>query len=117
MIFRTIDAGEDWTFGKGKANYAGGNEAIGLNVKTRLLSWVGDCFFDLPAGIDWWNRLGSKGQRSLLELDLRRVILQSEGVTGITSFDTTLQGRNFTASYNINTVFSREFIDSLTLEV
>lgn len=117
MIFSNLDQNHDWTFGKGAADFANGDQAIGLNVKTRLLSWVGDCFFDLNAGIDWWNRLGSKNQRTLLELDLKRVILQSEGVTGIVSFDTTLTGRDFTASYTINTVNSKEYQDSLSLEV
>lgn len=117
MIFRNLDSEGDWQFGRGKQSYVSGTAAIAINVKTRLYSWVGDCFFDLPAGIDWWNRLGSKNQRQLLELDMRRIILQSDGVTGITEFDTTLVGREFTASYKINTIFSKEFIDSLTIEV
>lgn len=117
MAFRSLDENHDWNFGAGRQSYARGSEAIGLDVKTRLMSWVGDCFFDMPAGIDWWNRLGSKSQRSLLEADIKRVILQTEGVTGITSFDTTLQGRKFSANYSINTIYSKEFRDTLTIEV
>lgn len=114
MLFRNLDANGDWMFGSGKANYVDLNTAIGLNIRTRLLSWVGDCFFDKQAGIDWTNRLGSKNQRALLELDLRRVILQSEGVTGIVSFDTVLEGRTFTANYTVNTIYSRGYVDSVT---
>lgn len=117
MIFRNLTAGHDWTFGKGISDYVNENKAIGLNIKTRLLSWVGDCFFDQKAGIDWVNRLGSKNQRNLLELDLRRVILQSEGVTELVSFDTVLTGRQFTANYEVNTVYSQSYRDSLTVEV
>lgn len=117
MIFRNLDENHDFCFGKGKNDFLRESAAIGLNVKTRLLSWVGDCFFDLNAGIDWWNRLGSKNQRTLLELDMRRVILQSEDVTGITEFSTDQVGRDFNASYAINTVYSKEFLDTLTLEV
>ncbi len=115
MIFRNLTADGDWTFGSGVANYVAQNAAIGLNIKTRLLSWVGDCFFDIPAGVDWVNRLGSKNQRTLLELDIRRIILQSQGVTGIISFDTLLNGRNFTAHYSVNTIYSKQFTDSLTV--
>lgn len=117
MIFRALDENGDWTFGKGKQDFVSANQAIGLNIKTRLLSWVGDCFFNKPAGIDWWNRLGSKDQRGLLELDLRRVILQSEGVTGIVSFDTILIRRDFIANYSVNTIYSKEYQDSLTVEI
>ncbi len=114
MIFRNLDSDGDWTFGSGRGNYVSGNAAIGLNIKTRILSWVGDCFFNQGAGIDWVNRLGSKNQRALLELDLRRIILQSFGVTGIISVATVLNNRNFSANYSVNTTFSQEYIDSIT---
>lgn len=117
MIFRNLDANGDWTFGQGKANYIAGNPAIGLNIRTRLLSWLNDCFFDKNAGIDWANRLGTKNQRALLELDLRRVILQSAGVTGIVSFSSTLNGRVFTANYSVNTIYSQAYIDSITRNI
>ncbi len=117
MIFRNLTDTGDWTFGAGVSNYVDQNQAIGLNIKTRLYSWVNDCFFDIRAGIDWTNRLGSKNQRGLLELDLRRVILQSFGVTAITSFDTVLNGRTFTARYSVNTIYSKDFQDQLTLGI
>ncbi len=116
MIFRNLTDDGDWKFGKGIQDFAKKDQAIGLNVRTRLLSWVNDCFFDQKAGIDWVNRLGSKGQRALLELDLRRVIQQSENVTALTSFDTILNNRNFQANYAVNTIYSQEFQDSLTVE-
>lgn len=117
MIFRNLDANGDWTFGQGKQNYVSGNAAIGLNIRTRILSWVGDCFFDLLAGIDWTNRLGSKNQRSLLESDLRRIITTSYGVTGIASFSSQINVRSFTATYSVNTIFGKVFTDTVTQEI
>lgn len=117
MIIRNLNGNHDWTFGYGLSNYISGNMAIGLNIETRILSWVGDCFFDTTAGIDWANRLGSKNQRALLESDLRRIILQSYGVTGIVSFDTVLTGRAFSASYTINTIFSQGYSATVTQEL
>ncbi len=115
MIFRNLDANHDWQFGKGVNDYATGNNAIALNIQTRILSWVGDCFFALTEGVDWLNRLGSKNQRALLEADLRRIILQSEGVTGINSFAIVFNsdGRTFTATYSINTIYSQAYINSI----
>lgn len=117
MIFRNLTVDGDWTFGAGRANYAYGQQAIMLNIGTRIKSWVGDCFFDQKAGIDWKNRLGSKNQRALLELDLRRIILQSFGVTGILSFSTSLRGREFSANYTVNTIFTKAFEASLLVEI
>lgn len=113
MIFRNLDLQGDWSFGQGLSNYIAKNAAISLNIKTRLLSWLNDCFFDMNAGIDWTNRLGSKNQRALLERDLRRVILQSYGVTAIVTFDTVLVGRQFTANYTIDTIFTKNFADTV----
>lgn len=117
MIFRNLNQNGDWTFGAGFANYVAGNQAIGINIKTRILSWLKDCFFDLNAGIDWANRLGSKNQRALLELDLRRIILQSFGVTGIVIFDTNLTNRSFTAHYTVNTIFGKEYTGTVIQEL
>ena len=117
MIFRNLDSNGDWTLGKGKNNYLRDNAAIGLNIKTRINSWKNDCFFALNDGIDWYNRLGTKNQRRLLEEDLKLIIKQSEGVTSMTSFSTQLIGRDFRADYSVLTVFSREYIDNISLSV
>jgi len=114
MIFRSLDANSDWNFGRGKNDYLQSDAAIGLNIKTRILSWLNDCFFDMEAGIDWKTRLGNYEQQDLLELDLRRIILQSYGVTGILSFDTNVADRAFSASYEITTINSQSYIDSIT---
>ena len=117
MKFRTISSDNDWTFGRGIGNYSSLNSATGLNIKTRLQSWVGDCFFSMRSGIDWLNRLGSKNQRDLLEQDLRRVILQSEGVTGILEFDTILNGRNLSVFYSVSTIYTENFQETVSVSI
>lgn len=117
MLFRDLDVDGDWIFGAGFSNLATQNNAIALNIKTRLLSWVGDCFFDMKAGIDWYNRLGSKNQAGLLDLDLRRVTLQTEGVTGLTQFDIINQNRNFTGNYTVDTIYGQDYTDTIKLEI
>lgn len=117
MIIRNLDSLGDWSFGNGLSNYLVDNEAIGLNIKTRIFSWLGDCFFDTGAGIDWPNRLGNENQRSLLELDLRRIVLQSYGVTGIVTFNAELVGRKFTTNFSVNTIFSQGYEMNLAQEI
>lgn len=117
MLFRNLDADGDWTFGAGISNYATKNDAVALNIRTRLLSWVGDCFFDVKAGIDWINRLGSKEQALLLDLDLRRLIIRTEGVTGLKQFDTVNQNRVFTANYTVESIYGQEYASSINMEL
>lgn len=117
MIIRSLDINHDWNFGAGAANYLSGVAAIGQNIQTRILSWLNDCFFDTQAGIDWANRLGSKNHQVLLQNDLRRIILQSYGVTEIVNFSTNLTGRAFKVSYTINTIFSQTYAATITQEL
>ena len=103
MIFRQLDDNHDWVFGAGMQNFTTGTKAIALNIQTRILSWRGDCFWNMLAGIDWINRLGNKNQAALLSAELRRLILQSYGVTGLQAFDTVTDGRAFTVTTTVNT--------------
>ena len=95
MKFRNLDENHDWTFGRGLSNYTDRNNAIKLNIKTRLLSWLNDCFFAQDEGIDWYNRLGKKGQRALLEADIKKTIIESEDVTAVIKISTSLDDRDW----------------------
>lgn len=114
MKFRNLDNNGDWRFGKGKSDYTSQNKAVSLNIKTRLYSWFGDCFFAQTEGVDWYDRLGSKNQRELLEADLRRIILQTPDVTGIISFDIIQEERNFTANYSVTTIYGETLRSTIT---
>lgn len=110
MIIRKIDGENDWTFGKGLSNYATDELAIDENVKTRILSWVGDCFFAPNEGVDWKSRL-DVGQKAALEQELRAMILNSYGVVEVNSATVNFNGRTrlFAVKYNIRTFFSPSF--------
>ena len=59
-IVRKLDSGGDWTFGAGLSDYIQANQAIAQNITTRLNSVLGNCWYDLGSGLDWFNLLGSK---------------------------------------------------------
>ena len=110
MIFRRLDINDDWTFGNGKGNFAMDQEAINLNIKTRLLSWKNDCFFSMNDFIDW-NGLLSQRNSDNIELAVKSVILQSYGVIGVNSvtvsYDSTT--RTITITYDIDTIYGTAF--------
>lgn len=107
MIVRALTPSGAWTFGRGKANYLTGNRAIIQNIKTRLASFLGDCFFATNEGIDWFNLLGSKDQLAL-QLAVSATILNTEGVTGLVALTVDLNPdtRNFSLSWEVTTIFS-----------
>jgi len=106
MIHRALDTNNDWTFGKGKASFTRKMDALVLNVKTRLRSWRGDCFFATAEGVDYNNFLNI-GTKVFLDSDVKRVILQSEGILQITSYESTIdeEGRGFTAQVSVQTIY------------
>lgn len=103
---RQIDVNHDWLFGKGQNDYVTGTAAVVQNINTRLSSFLGDCFFDLGAGIDWFNLLGGKDQVTL-NLSISAVILNTLNVTGILQLSTALSAaRVFTVSYKVQTTYT-----------
>lgn len=89
MIIRNSTSDGDFTFGKGASDYLKNSNAIQHNIKTRLLSWKGDCFFATAEGVDY-NNLLDIGTKNLLDSDIKRIILQSEGVIKINSYSSML---------------------------
>lgn len=100
MRFRNIDANGDWVFGKGRNSYLRGNDALMINIKTRLLSFLNDCFFDTEAGIDWWNLLGGKDEKALLA-SIQRVVLRSSQVKRIVEMQSRLTNRKFAITLSV----------------
>lgn len=107
MIVRAIDVNGDWTFGKGKNNYLSGKDALAQLITTRLRSFLGDCFFDTTAGIDWFNILGAKDELAV-DIAVSTVIKNTPGVTALTRLSIVLDvKRNLRIVYTVDTVFAQ----------
>lgn len=116
MRLRKIDADGDWVFGKGASSMISGQQALEQNVRCRILSWQNDCFFALQDGVDWRNRL-DKGQGQNLILEIKTVVLASEGVVGIdpASISFVLNpDRSFNLSFSIDTIYGQNFQQEVT---
>ena len=114
MIIRAIDELGDWIFGRGKNSYKKGQDAIMQDIKTKILEWKGDCFFDQNAGVDWYNRM-EKGQAGDLAEEIRTLIVKCYGVISLDSFEFTTIDRVFKATYSITTIFSQSAQGEITL--
>lgn len=113
-MIRNLDVNHDWTFFDGIFNYLTGDDDIALNIKTRVLSFLGDCFFATDEGIDWFNLLDYRYQPDL-ELKVTEVIKNTPGVTAINSVEL-LVGKDRRANiyYDIQTEFSKSYTDTIT---
>jgi len=108
MIVRALDSNGDWTFGASLNNYLSAKAAVAQMIKTNVSSFLGDCFFDLGFGIDWFTFLSSKNDQLALNLAISAVILNTENVTGILQVSSTLdrENRSFSVVYRAQTTYS-----------
>lgn len=105
-IVRSLDTNHDWEFGKGQNDYKRNKAAVVQDIDTRLNCFLGDCFFDTSAGVDWFNFLGGKDQISL-NLAVSAVILNTPDVVSLIQLSINLNHttRKITMSYQVMTSF------------
>lgn len=108
MIFRNLTPDGDWTFGAGLQNFATANQAIAVNLRTRLLSWTQDCFFQPTFGVPWSNILGQKST-DIIVLSLSQFIAQSYGITKVTNVLFKLDiNRDAHVTFTVDTLYTRQ---------
>lgn len=115
MTFRNLDGTHDWVWGTGKNSYVSENQEIALNIKTRILSFLGDCFFATGEGIDYWNLL-DRNKQEQLENQIQATIIQTPGVNKINSVEVLIgANRTFNVTYSVNTIYSTTIENTLPL--
>lgn len=108
MRYRKLDENGDMQFGAGSANfYVDSPDAVGQAVLTRLRLLTGEWFLDLDEGTPWGQNILGMNTAALRDRAIRGRILATQGVTGIASYSSVLQNRNFTVSVVINTQFGQ----------
>jgi hypothetical protein len=102
---RALDANGDWTSGAGRLNYLYGTNAIQQNIVRRLYSVLGDCFYSVQDGVNYFFFMGSKDLTGL-QLALAATILNTPGVSRLNVIQVTLNRntRLLTIQYNVNVV-------------
>lgn len=109
MKIRAIDSTGDWVFGQGKASYFTGVAEIIEDIDTALHLFMGEAFWSMKSGVDWWNLIGGKNpsaQQNII-LQCRQVIASRWGVTKINSVEVlfTDYRRSLKVTYNIDTLY------------
>lgn len=116
MSFRALTNGGDFTWGKGVQNYLQAEAAIVADIKTALKTFLGEAFWAVDFGVDWWNLLGGKSQEAIV-LQCRQIIASRDGVTKINSVAAALDSRTrqLSVTFNIDTIYSRNAIQTVAI--
>lgn len=105
-IVRGIDNVGDWVFGLGKQSYRTKVEMVAQRIITHIRSWYGNCFFDLTAGIDWYNYLGNKKTERKILLSCRHEMIKIQEITAIRDLSLSVdEYRRVTIYYEVETIY------------
>jgi hypothetical protein len=85
MRVSRLTAAGDWTFGKGRANYARRSDAIKQSIVTRLRSFTEDWFLDTTEGSPWVELMGAKQTQKRILREVETRVLATDGVRSIES--------------------------------
>lgn len=109
MLVRSItkdnEGFEEWLFGHSFADYRSKQNQIAQDIYTALYEWKYDCFFAFEHGINWRVRLGSKGQKDLLDSDIMAKIQSREGVLSVFDFNSSVNDRHYTCTCKVFTIY------------
>ena len=108
MRYRKLTSSGDMTFGHNSGDfYINNPEAVGQLVSTNLQLWVGEWFLDTAVGTPYATDVLGKYTSSLYDLAIQQQVLQTEGVTQISAYSSTLNTstRKLTVTMTLNTVY------------
>lgn len=107
MKYRMLDANGDYVFGKGPSEFLVNTPAtVGQGVETRLNLFTNEWFIDLLKGLPVLDEILGTGTQSIYDQVIQEYILDSEGVTQIIDYSSTLDAsRHLAVTAKIDTVY------------
>ena len=81
-------------------------EDVGQRLKIRLLTFMGEYFWDTTYGTPYWQRLLGVKQTSKAAIDLifNQKILEEPGVKEIVTFNSTFSNRIYSLTFSVRVV-------------
>lgn len=110
MAVRKLDDNHDWTFGQGVRNYLINSDEVKQSVLCRLWSFKNDWALDMDAGLPWFELMGRNIDMKQIEQNVRACVLETAGVTEITSYNATLnrETRKLTIAVSFKDIYENE---------
>lgn len=112
MRYRALDADGDYAFAGTSRFLINTPETVAQAVLTRLRLWTEEWFLDRREGLPVKKILGY-GTALTRDWAVQRRILGTTGVTRIVSYASTVEGRTFRVSANIDTIYGPAALDEV----
>ena len=114
MISLALDSNNDIFIEKGKIKRVTGSAQAVQNVRTRLLTYYGECFINTGRGVKWFEKVFIKPVNlSTVESEIKTTILATSGIATLDAFDMTFDKTNRSLSVTFGaTTTDGDSIDS-----
>ncbi|HAW2832190.1 TPA: hypothetical protein JLR02_000796 [Escherichia coli] len=115
MRYRREDVNGDYTFGSGDDSWLTDSpEAVAQAIKTRFELWYGQWFLDTTEGTPWLRSVLGKQRPEVYNLAIRKRILETQGVSSITDFSSTVNSatRRVVFTATIETLYGTTTVTS-----
>lgn len=112
MRYRKLSPSGDFLFGQGANFLVNTPETVAQAVSTRLKLYAGQWFLDFREGLDLDNILGY-GTQATRDQELQQRILGTQGVLGLTAYASSMNGRAFTVTATIDTIYGSAAINEV----
>lgn len=104
MRYRKLTSSGDYQFGAGSSFLVNTPETVAQAIRTRLQLMKGEWFLDNTIGLDKDAILGY-GTQPTRDFEIQQLIIGTEGVTEITIYNSAINGRAFTVTATVNTLY------------
>jgi hypothetical protein len=114
MRYRREDDDGDYTFGQGDDTWLVNSPRLSRRPLKRALLWYGQWFLDTTEGTPWIQSVLGKQKPDTYNLAIRKRILETQGVSSITAFNTTVDGttRRVTFTATVETIYGTTTVTS-----
>lgn len=113
MRYRKLDADGDAVFGRSSLDFISNSpETVAQAVRTRLLLLRGEWFLDVTDGTPYATEILGANTAQTYDLAIRERILDTQGVTGIVSYESNLADRALTVTATINTLYGQSTVSA-----
>jgi hypothetical protein len=113
MRYRKLDSDGDCSFGRSALDFISDTpETVAQAVRTRLLLLRGEWFLDVTDGTPYATEILGANTAQTYDLAIRERILDTQGVTGIVSYESNLADRALTVIATIDTLYGQSTVSA-----
>ena len=116
MRYRKLDANGDYTFGQSQGNFLiDAPQGVAQAIQTRLRLGTGEWFLNKAEGTPYDSQILGSNTGAIYDTAIKDRILGTEGVTGISSYDSTVNPdtRSLSITATVDTLYGTTSITTI----